>query len=51
MKPMQQNKAELVDHLTSNATRVCLARFQTCITALDGEHKNYLDVRFADLKL
>lgn len=51
MEPTQQDKAEQIDELAGNATRACFARFRSCIAALDGEHRNYLEVRFADLKL
>jgi hypothetical protein len=51
MKPTQQDKAVQVDQLAGNATRACFARFRSCIAALDGEHRNHLEVRFADLKL
>jgi hypothetical protein len=51
MEPMQQDDAECVDLVAANATRACLKCFQTCIASLDGEHKNHLEVRFADLKL
>ncbi|KAL7922386.1 hypothetical protein ACQKWADRAFT_312970 [Trichoderma austrokoningii] len=51
MEPTQQDKAEQIEELAGNATRSCFARFRSCIAALDGEHRNYLEVRFADLKL
>jgi hypothetical protein len=51
MEPTQQDKAEQIDEPAGNATRACFARFRSCIAALDGEHRNYLEVRFADLKL
>jgi hypothetical protein len=51
MEPMQQDNAERVDPVAANATRACFERFQACIASLDGEHKNHLEVRFADLKL
>lgn len=50
MGPTQQGKAEQVDEL-ADATRACFARFRLCIAALDGEHRNRLEVRFTDLKL
>jgi hypothetical protein len=34
-----------------SATRACFADFCSCIDALAAEHKDYLRVRFADLKL
>ncbi|KAL7933159.1 hypothetical protein V8C35DRAFT_305086 [Trichoderma chlorosporum] len=51
MESTQQDTAEQVDELVGNATRACFARFRSCIAALDGERRNYLEVRFADLKL
>lgn len=48
---MQQDKTEQVDELGGRATRACFARFRSCIAALNGEHRNYLEARFADLKL
>ncbi|KAH8754550.1 hypothetical protein F5883DRAFT_573024 [Diaporthe sp. PMI_573] len=51
MEPTQQDKAKQVDGLAGNATRACFARFQSCIAVLDGEHRNHLEIRFADLKL
>ncbi|KAL1604807.1 hypothetical protein SLS60_004347 [Paraconiothyrium brasiliense] len=50
-EPTEQDKAEKIDELAGNATRACLARFRSCIVALDGEHRNHLELRFADLKL
>ncbi|KAH8194219.1 hypothetical protein TruAng_011616 [Truncatella angustata] len=51
MEPSHQEKAEQVDELVSDATRACFARFRSCTAALDGEHRSYLEIRFADLKL
>jgi hypothetical protein len=51
MKPVQQDEDGTADQLAGDATRACFARFRTCIAALDGEHRNYLEIRFADLKL
>lgn len=51
MEPVQQDEVEIVDQLVRDATRTCLACFRTCIAALDGEHRNHLEIRFADLRL
>ncbi|KAK2593253.1 hypothetical protein QQS21_009052 [Conoideocrella luteorostrata] len=52
MEPTQQHQAEQVEELAAgNATRACFERFQSCIATLNGEHRNYLEARFADLKL
>jgi hypothetical protein len=51
MKPIQEDKAGKVNQVAGDATRACFARFRTCIAALDGEHRNHLEARFADLKL
>lgn len=51
MEPTQLHKGEQVDDLAGNATRACFSRFRSCIAALGGEHRDYLELRFADLKL
>ncbi|KAJ4285970.1 hypothetical protein N0V90_013536 [Kalmusia sp. IMI 367209] len=51
MEPMQQIEAEQIDGPAGNATRACFARFRSCIDALDGERRDYLESQFWNLRL